>query len=358
MRRIEADFRALALPANPASMGAPTTAQQAEVIRLPRDVRTPVRGARTRMNWEGSPAARTAPLLPHDEFHRSAKATRRLEEAEASQELLEGLRRRGLGDHPRVRVLEAWQQATGDQVRDLPGQEADNLLGQLAEGVDRLTLWLSRLFLAPGDQARQRQDRLQQIRSMVASGQQDRALALLRQQARAHSGDLETRAMLGGLLTDMGHYLEAEPHLEAVADQRPNRAEAWLAVGRLAYLRGQGSRAFEAFGKAWRLAPEASDTNAWLGIMAHDAGRMAEANRFLERAVGFDPGNSVARYYLGRTAMAEGDALRARFQFDLVKKLQPAADLRQSLTPEPALTAPRDPRSGWTMPRPRVAGVR
>lgn len=355
MRRIEADFRALALAANPASVATPTAPQQ-DVIRLPRDTRTPVRGARTRMTWEGSPAARTAPLLPQDTFHRSAQATRRLEDAEASRELLEGLRRRGLGDHPRVRVLEAWQHAADRQADNRLG--APDLLNRLAEGIDRATTWLARLVLAPGDQVRRRQDRLQSVRTLLAAGQQPRALAILRQQALAHPGDLESRALLGKLLTDSGQYLEAEPHLATVVSNRPDSAEAWLAVGRLAYLRGQGAKAFEAFGQAWRLAPEASDTNAWLGIMAFDAGRMAEANRFLERAVGFDSGNSVARYYLGQTAMAAGDPLRARFQFDLVRKLQPTADLGASLTPEPALAGPRDTRSSWAMPRPRTAGVR
>ncbi|MEB3299190.1 MAG: tetratricopeptide repeat protein [Candidatus Sericytochromatia bacterium] len=356
MRRIEADFRALATPVTQASVATPVSAAPAETLRLPRDTRTLTRGGRTRMTWEGSPAARTAPLIRGDHFQRSPEATRRFEDDLAMRDLLEGLRLKGMGDHPRVRVLEAWQAAGG--LGQVIGKSSSDPLARVAKAIDKMTVWMTRLLLAPTDQKGQKQDQLSQVRSHLESGAVDRALAMLRQICRAHPDDLDARALLGELLTDRGEYLEAAGHLDHVAEGRPNRASSWIAVGRLAYQRGQSAKAFEAFGEAWRLSPEASDTNAWLGIMAHDAGRLPEATRFLERAVALDSGNSVARYFLGRTAMAEGDSLRARFQFELVQRLQPTANLTSSLHPEPALTPPRKDGSAWAMPRPRAAGLR
>jgi cytochrome c-type biogenesis protein CcmH/NrfG len=242
--------------------------------------------------------------------------------------------------------------SAGSPVAGDPG----NFFGALEE------LWdtLLGMVQAPAERIAHRKALLKEIRARTASGDTRGATRRLVLLLQRDPDDVEAHARLGRVFMEQGDLAGAEGHLRAVAEKRTADPAAHLALGEWHYHRGEPAEALIAFGKALRLKPEHADVNAWLGILAYEGDRPVEAQRFLERAVGFDGNHAVARFYLAQASLALGDKLRARFQLDLVRRLEPAADLERFSRDLPKAIPARTgglTYTGWVVPRPgRLAG--
>lgn len=265
--------------------------------------------------------------------------------------MLAELRRRGFAEHPRARALTLLQtKIVRERKQRPPARDAVPTLREDAE--DLLEKMLS-IVRSPEQRAERRGRWLQEARSMEAKGDERGATRTLQRLIALDPSDTEAHASLGKLLLKAGDFDLAAPHLEAWTLSRAGEAAAHLALGELHYKRGDSADSLESFAKALRLVPEHSDANAWLGILAHEGNRPIEAQRFLERAIAFDPNHAVARFYLAQVSLAQGDKLRADYQLDIVRRLEPKADLARfedSAGAIPATTG--NPRySGWVLPR-------
>lgn len=373
---------------------------------MPRDTRSLTRGVRGTLRWSQTRLGRNVrpDLQPeHDRLVLSEEARRgkfrgesRAEgpagrqaadlasARETLEELLAELRRRGLGNHPRTRALVLLRNRLAREEQALsrqaargrapatgplgespfPGESGRTITeesGGFMEACGDLWDTLLGLIQAPAERAAHRLAVLEEVRQRTERGDVRGATRRLRLLLARDPRDAEAHARLGRLLMDAGQYDAAEPHLRAAADARPRDPASHIALGELHYHRGDPREALVSFGKALRLRPEHSDTNAWLGILAHEGDRPVEAQRFLERAIAFDPNHAVARFYLAQVSLAQGDKLRADYQLDIVRKLEPAADLaRFDAEARPALPARTDtaPYTGWVVPKAgRMAGM-
>lgn len=98
--------------------------------------------------------------------------------------------------------------------------------------------------------------------------------------------------------------------MAAVMRQRPDELRGWLMQGQLASSVGRYDLAVEAFENAARLQP--ADVTHWLSLglarISRDAGMVGtDAQDALEKALTLEPGNPMARYYLGLAAFQRHD---------------------------------------------------
>jgi len=267
--------------------------------------------------------------------------------------LMAGLSRRHLDGHPRARALARLRDRMKQDLasRQAPEQDAaklDRLLAAFRHAVNVVV----DLPLRPDERAAHHRILLDGIRKRLDGGDRAGAERRLRHLVRLDPADAAPRVQLGRLLLDSGRLDEAREHLEAAIDRAPRDPAALLALGELYYRTGNMQGAATAFGKAQRVAPALADAHAWLGLLAHEASRPEEAQRLLERAVALEPGHAAARFYLAQVSLALGDTLRARFQLDIVRKLEPAADLaRFESNDSAALPARTGWHGGWIVPK-------
>ncbi len=336
---------------------------------LPRDSRTATEGVRGKLRWSQTRLGRNVrpgPGLRADRLDLSEDARRRGAGGDLAaaqdmlDEILAELGRRGMAQHPRTKALLLLKHRL--QAEAGPGQAAAETPAQPG-WLDLLgDMWDTLLGMVqqPAERAEHRKVLLKEIRERTDQGDTRGATRRLELLLQRDPGDAEAHAQLGRMLMDQGDLAGAEPHLRAAAEARPGDPARHIALGELAYHRGDPPEALVAFGKALRLRPEHSDANAWLGILAHEGDRPVEAMRFLERAIAFDPNHAVARYYLAQVSLAQGDKLRAGYQLDIVRRLEPAADLERFAHDEPkALPAHTGnvAYTGWVVPKPgRLAG--
>jgi Tfp pilus assembly protein PilF len=285
---------------------------------------------------------------------------------ETLDEILGELNRRGMRNHPRARALQALKQRLEQERMARPPLKKPEEQTTTVESEGFMEalggIWDSLLGLVqnPDEKAAHRKILLKQIRVKTDQGDFKGAERTLKMLLARDPQDAEAHARLGRMYLDAAEPAAAEPHVKAAAELRPRDPAAQILLGEFHYQRGEPQEALVAFGKALRSKPEHSDANAWLGILAHEGDRPIEAQRFLERAISFDPNHAVARYYLAQVSLAQGDSLRARYQLDIVRKLDPAADLsRFDRDVPPGLPARTgaQPYVGWVVPKPgRLAG--
>jgi tetratricopeptide (TPR) repeat protein len=90
---------------------------------------------------------------------------------------------------------------------------------------------------------------------------------------------------------------------------------------------GQPERAIPLLERATAAWPRGAQFHLQLGIALHQAGRSAEAEAPLARALALDPKLELAQYFLGLTRTAQGDPEGAIAAFDRALALQPAGYL-------------------------------
>ena len=113
---------------------------------------------------------------------------------------------------------------------------------------------------------------------------------------------------------DLNGAVEAYRYAQKVAPQSPepvwNEAQAWLAIGRVDFDRGDFPPAAEALYRSAELSPSAAGY-ANTGIAYYSAGQTQHAARAFELALGVDPACAEALKGLTVIAIENSDALRA-----------------------------------------------
>lgn len=123
--------------------------------------------------------------------------------------------------------------------------------------------------------------RLQRARALATSGdsaQREQALAIYGQMLQASPGNSDVLLARGRTYAWMGRYAEAEADLRAVADEKPEYADAWSALGDLYLWSDRPQQAVEAYANWVELAPTSAPEPLIARGRAHRAaGDMAAA---------------------------------------------------------------------------------
>lgn len=326
--------------APPAPPGPPPEAEP----RMRADASAITRGVRTTQTWSKTRLTRTLdPSLDPDKLKLSDnwKQARRQtlvdpdarlvqETGEQLESLLRELEERGLAKHPQYQQLSRLRDslrriAERERRREKPRQDPDErTFGETAED-----LWdkLLELVLGPNANKNKARERYEQGLLLTRQGKRPEAIRRFKRALDADPEHLDAHARLGRLLLDAERYPEAERHLQHAASYRPKDYQLQLGLGELYYHLGESELSRQAFTQASQLASNHSDPHAWLGVLAYEESHLGRAAMSLEKAVQMDPSNAVARFYLAQVAFQLNDPLRGNFQLQMVKRLNPTADL-------------------------------
>jgi len=140
--------------------------------------------------------------------------------------------------------------------------------------------------------------------ALAAGGGQEQAAQQLRTWLAQHSDDLDATQMLASLDISAGRDAEAEQHLQAVLNKRPNDAIALNNLAWVFQVKGD-DRARGLAQRAYLLAPsgETSDTLGW--IMTKQ-GAAAEALPLLQNASLQRPNDKTVKFHLATALNAAG----------------------------------------------------
>lgn len=190
---------------------------------------------------------------------------------------------------------------------------------------------------------------------LIEANQPEPALDALEAAAAKAPRSARIHLDLGRLLTDEGHYAEAEWTLLTADELAPKRTGPQIALGELYSEMGQPQMALEAFKTAVARNPNDTDAQALLGVAYYEQGDLAAATPHLQHAVSLDQQCVVARFYLAQISLQENDLLRARFQLGMVAKLSPDMDLSRFNQAQPQAiaatgTAKTAPLHHWQLP--------
>lgn len=140
-----------------------------------------------------------------------------------------------------------------------------------------------------------------------------------------------------GNLKDAKQHLERATQFSAFSPTRVTGPSAFILLGKISHELGDRTAAKNAFGQAMLLDPNHAEPYSWLGVLAYEEGQTRESLHLLQRSISLDPLNSAARYYLAQISLQHNDLLRANFQMDFVKKIEPRFEGR--IDPSRALPA-------------------
>ncbi len=137
------------------------------------------------------------------------------------------------------------------------------------------------------------------------------AIAAAERAAAAYPDDGLTHALLGAAFYNMGRSSEAEKHLRRCLELRPQQADAYEILARIAYERGDPELAVRHGSEALRRGATSPEVVNQLGRALMDLGRAAEAADLLERAAASRNASGETLYLLGQARMQCGDFARA-----------------------------------------------
>jgi cytochrome c-type biogenesis protein CcmH len=103
---------------------------------------------------------------------------------------------------------------------------------------------------------------------------------------------------------------EAVAVLRSMVARRPEDPTGWYRLGQLQMQAGEAGEASRAFARAARLSPKTPDFEIAYGmaVMAYSEGKVtADALAAFRRALALDPASGPARYFIGRSRIADGD---------------------------------------------------
>ncbi len=98
-------------------------------------------------------------------------------------------------------------------------------------------------------------DTLQQARQLLAAGQHDQAVEILRAQLEINSADAEANSLMGAALSMAGRLTESLPYLERAVGLDPQRASYYYNLGAVAERAGDNGRAQSCYRRAVELDP-------------------------------------------------------------------------------------------------------
>lgn len=237
---------------------------------------------------------------------------------------LEALQKRGLEERPEYREIQAFR----DRIRQRLREQADP--GTLLEEA------LKWILSPPLFEARLNQQKARAI-ELLNSQRHETAGKLFRRVLRFQKGDPIASEGLGRCLYAEGRLSEAKESLEHAlgASKRP---DLLLLLGKISHQLGDRAYAREVFTQALSADPLKAESYSWLGVLAYEDGDLPGSLRLLQQSISLDPMSTVSRFYLAQISLQQNDLLRANFQLEVVKRLDPQMDL-PTLDPSRALAA-------------------
>jgi tetratricopeptide (TPR) repeat protein len=216
-------------------------------------------------------------------------------------------------------AIEALQQA---KRRDASFAAAYEGLGDayLVDGRrdEAITQWTEGVEMVPGDVKMRRK----LVELMLEDGRAAAARDMLAPARDSAPGDAGLMVLEGLVLERLGNNEGARRMLRRALDAGglADRGRVAMLLGGLAAQAEQHEEAAEAFrtaAEAFEGGTPAGQALAYHGLALFRAGRYLDAVEPLERAVGFDPNQLIARYTLGVLYLDYvGDSAKARQQFD------------------------------------------
>jgi Flp pilus assembly protein TadD len=195
--------------------------------------------------------------------------------------------------------------------------------------VKRTGLLVAALLIAvpaPAQQTQQAPPPVEQAWGLVARGQTQQAVQVLREVIGKNAGDADARLLLGSLLTEAGDRQGAMEQLAEAVRLRPRSAEAQNALGESHHTFGERNAARQAFEKAVLLDPRFGPAQANLGLVLVEEGEFARAAAPLDRAVALQsaPADAALPHYLrAKVCSAQNDAAGAEEHLKKAVTLRP-----------------------------------
>ncbi len=188
--------------------------------------------------------------------------------------------------------------------------------------VRQLAVLLAAVWVA-GAQARSPVDAAWDL---VARGQREEAVRLLRGFVAKEPANADARMLLGSLLMEAGDKQGSVEQLSAAVKLRPRSAESHNALGEAYDMAGDAKSAKPEFERAVALDPRHAQAQANLGGALLQLGDAKSAAPHLDAAIrllGAKPEAAHARYLRGRIYLDERDYPKAVQQLKLEVKLAP-----------------------------------
>jgi cytochrome c-type biogenesis protein CcmH/NrfG len=118
-------------------------------------------------------------------------------------------------------------------------------------------------------------------------------------------GEARLLLELGELWLELGHFERARAVLEGAVALMPGSPVPQLALGRVAFARGEMGGALRAARTAQRLAPRSALAAAQAGEALLFEGKSREGKRELERAVALEPEGPAGNFARGLLALVQ-----------------------------------------------------
>lgn len=164
----------------------------------------------------------------------------------------------------------------------------------------------------------------------AGSGAQAEAAALKReavevagQVAAAYPEDPYGVALLGAAYFNNGQSAEATRHLQRCLQLKPDLADAYDVLARVAYEKGEVAESVRLGQEALRIGPPNPDILNRLGRSLLDLGRTDESIQVLQQAVSLPRPSGESHYLLGQAQLQSGNPARARDSFLQATTVQP-----------------------------------
>lgn len=155
--------------------------------------------------------------------------------------------------------------------------------------------------------------------SLVAKGQRDQAIRLLREVIKNNPRDADARLLLGSILQEKGDGSESIAQLTEAVRLRPKSAEAQDALGEAYNTFGDTKAARGAFEKAVALNPGFPQAQTDLGLTLVEAGEYSAATDHLNQAIrtmGRTADAAYPRYLLAKAYTAQNETKKAAAQLE------------------------------------------
>ena len=167
---------------------------------------------------------------------------------------------------------------------------------------------------------------VEQAWDLLAKGERQQAIRVLREIIKNNPKDAEARLVLGSVLMEDGERSESIAHLSEAVRLRPGSAQAHNALGEAFNTFGDRKAARGSFEKAIALDPEFAQARVNLAHVLLEAGELGAAAKQLDRALlrlGNSPDAANAHYLRAKVHTEQNEVAKAAAQLQQAVSLQP-----------------------------------
>jgi tetratricopeptide (TPR) repeat protein len=140
----------------------------------------------------------------------------------------------------------------------------------------------------------------------LTRNQVDEAVKCLVTELKHHPENVDASRELGLCFARFGDYPRATDHLQGLARAYPKDGSVWHALGSVHLAAGRPADAEKALGKALRLGANNAETLRDMGATMAAQGRESDARVYYRRAVSLDPGDAASWLNLGNLERRAG----------------------------------------------------